>query len=64
METLDDVIQWFNQVPFVINPLITIILKGGAYNAPRILAILIDNDKNEPKRGYQSANHFIQYLRS
>ena len=64
MEDIEDVIQWFNSVQFIINPLITIVIKGGRYNAPRILAILIYNDKNEPKRGYHSTSQYITYLRS
>ena len=45
METLDDVISWFNYNRFVKNPLLTIIIVGGRYNAMRIIAILILNKK-------------------
>jgi len=63
MENLEDVIQWFRDNRFIINPLITIAVVGGKYYAPKILAILIWNDKNEPKRSYLSKSSYINYLR-
>jgi len=63
METLEDVINWFESERFIINPLITIAVRGGRYYAPKILAILIWNDKNAPKRGYLTKSSYINYLR-
>jgi len=64
MNNLDDVIDWFQSTTFIINPLITIIVKGGKYNAPRILAILIWFDKNDVKTNYNTVGSYINYLRS
>lgn len=64
MENLNDVIQWFDNNRFIINPLITIAVVGGRYNGARILAILILNNKNQPKRKYNSKANYINYLRS
>ena len=63
MDDINDVINWFNNNRFIINPLITIAVVGGRYNAPRILAILIWNDKNAPKRNYYTRGEYINYLR-
>jgi len=63
METLKDVIHWFEDNKFIINPLVTIIVIGGVYYAPRILAILIQNDKNDPKSSYTSKQTYINYLK-
>lgn len=64
METLHDVIKWFETNRFIINPLITIIIVGGRYDGYRILSILIQNNKNDAKRGYTSSSSYISYLRS
>jgi len=64
MNDINDVIYWFQSNDFIMNPLITIILKGGRYNAPRILAILIWFDKNEAKTSFRSVSQYINYLRS
>ena len=63
MDNLKDVINWFESNRFIINPLITIAVIG-LYNAPRILAILINEDKNDIKRIYTSKSSYLEYLRS
>jgi hypothetical protein len=63
METLEDVINWFQTNPFIINPLLTIAIIGGLYYAPRILAILIHNNKNEKKTRFISRASYVSYLR-
>jgi len=64
MEDIEDVVQWLNNTHFIVNPLVTIIVKGGIYNALRILAILIMNEKNINISSYSTKNDFINYLRS
>ncbi len=63
MNDLHDVQEWFRTNNFVNNPLITLALIGGRYQAPRILAILIWNNKNERKTPFTSRNSYINYLR-
>lgn len=64
MKTIDDVKHWFRTNRFLVNPLITIIVVGGYYYAPRILSILIQNDKNDPKRFYTNVYDYLNYLES
>lgn len=63
METLGDVINWFENNRFIYNPLITIVVIGGSYDGYKILAILIANNKNDAKRGYTTKKSFIKYLK-
>jgi len=62
METLDDVIAWFNYNKFVKNPILTIIVVGGRYNAVRITAILILNKKFYNMQN-QNKQRFLNQLR-
>ena len=64
MNNIEDVISWFNANRFIINPLITIAVVGGRFNGARILAMLIQFNKNDVKRIYTSKSQYLSYLRS
>ena len=63
MEDLSDVITWFETNRFIKNPLLTIIVVGGRYNAVRIIAILVLNKKFTNMRT-RNKYEFINFLRS
>jgi len=64
METIEDVVNWFLSVEFIKNAWVTIILRGGVYNAPRIIAVLVMNNKNEKRSNFVTVSSYINYLRS
>lgn len=62
METIDDVISFFNNSVFVLNPILTVILYGGTHKA-RIFAIINYNKKYNSIIEYKNKHDYMSYLR-